>query len=589
MSETTNGEQDPNIRISQLEAENAALLAQNAELATQRDALIAQVEEQLAVTSNLQNAITAANEASAKTNALATDILAKIQGKSAPKDMPTTEVKSPVKPTPAPAKPKADNAVDLSAGKPALKTPSRPANPGAGKPEAKKPEAAKKHKARNRVIGVLAVAGAIAATWFVGTHSKGDTQKVVQENTPTRTATTPASSNPNAAGAENNSLANLLGGAANTPANANTGGATVAQVAKATKPNAAPAKSAHERALDRADAAKTVAGAVDQANPTSSTVKHDIHAFANAPGKDTLDHSHGAMSSELSHFKAGEMTSSEAALAVFNSAKGSPAYAAKVYNELHGNHKATALPQGVSNEQALKSIESKLTADGTKFNIRNDLHGLGLNHGQRGENVFNANIMSLDGKEFLVIRLNDGTEMIVKVENNCLNIIDRIVVKQKQATPATPATPKTPGSVFTPGKPSTPGHIPGKVQQPKPKPTTPQTPLTPVTPLTPPEEHPGPKHDGNTNPAGVQGEPGGSGGTGLEQSRPQAGDAPAGVGQPQEATPTPVTPAGNEATPTAPAETGVDPGVTGPADQTNPGANTPAQQMPATSTLPPIG
>lgn len=332
--------------------------------------------------------------------------------------------------------------------------------------------------------------------------------------------------------------------------------------------------------LAKAEAAPSVAESVKILHSTPENVKSNIHAIFNEKSANTLDHTRGAMSSMLKSFNVGELGRLNSAEAVAYSVKGSPAYAAKVYNVLHGDNRSNVLPSGVTNSEALNSIEQMMTAEGSKFAIEQPT-GTFLNHGQKAERVFDANIVGLKGdKDVFTITTAAGNKIYFKIfNNNCANILTPVKISVKQPTP-TPSVPKAPNVPNAPQTPNVP-HRPGK------KPVKPVTPNKPGKTPTKPVRHPKPKTDHNTTPAGVPGEPGSSGGNGQEQSRPVAGNAPVGVGQEQQALPTAETPQHNEATPTGPAETGVDPGTTGPAEQGNPGTTTPAGQINSGTT--PVG
>ncbi len=542
-----NGDQD---RIAELEAQ---LAAQAAELAAKQEA----IDALMAAHAELQEAVTKANDA-----AVAAQALFAAKAPEAPADKTgAKEDDTKVLPsTPVTVTPAADSTTP----------PKRPVVVATTPPAGRPPKAKSEHSKRNRLVAVVAI-GALALGSLFAITRNGDKHKGSDASVSTQTAESNGKFVPGPLGLDG-PMAKAKAAAEKAAADAKAEEEREANEAAAKAANLKN-MSAHERALERAFDAKTVAGAVDRANPTADTVKGDIRAFAEHAGIDKLDHSNGKMSSALSHFAAKEMTSPEALLHTFDSALGSPAYAAKLYNELHGNHTSKTLPAGVSNAEALKAIEKKLVE--ADYQVRSDLTGLGLNHGQSKERgVYSANVMSLDGKEFLVITLDDGTEVLVKFENNCANIVDRVMAKKQVTPPAAPPQVQGPKAPVAPGKPAD-------------KPEKPAKPVTPGKPADKPGQpgkpNPKPKNDPNNT-----GKPGGQGGNGQEQTRPQAGTpSMPGVGQEQQPLPPAETAQGGETASTEPALTGVEPVITGDATQGGPNTTTPAGQINSGTT--PIG
>jgi len=344
----------------------------------------------------------------------------------------------------------------------------------------------------------------------------------------------------------------------------------------ATKP------STHQRMLAHAESADTVSVAVARMYSTPETIKSNIHSIFNEQHTQRLNHDRGSMSSLRAEFGDSDAGALNYAEDVAFSIKGSPAFAAKMYNEAHGNRTSTALPDGVSHEEALKYLEAKLTARGTMFSVQRPT-GTRENHGQRGENIFDAGRIELNGSEdVFTITFGDGTKVEFKVfNNNCTNILDvvpeEVVVPPAVVTPVAPAP--APAPVVHPNHPKPkhrhPRHTtttrhphPGTSTPTTPTPKTPKTPTTPP-PSTPP--HHTPKTDHNTTPGGVPGEPHGTGpgtpttgpGVGpIEQPTNPQGFVPGEnqpPAQPQEPTPAPVE-APPTPTPPSPPETGQDNG-----------------------------
>lgn len=277
-------------------------------------------------------------------------------------------------------------------------------------------------------------------------------------------------------------------------------------------------------------------------NSNRSNIRENIAAIFNSNEHIKLDHSNGAMSNVLNEYAPGEIDAVNGAEVVALSAKSSDSYAAGLYNAMKGRHVQEPLPSGVSPDEARDYIEKVMTNPGTRFSIQHPT-GAFENHGMRGENRFSDGIVHANGDISMFVMTDvHGNKTYIKTSNECFNILNKLVggrhVKTRYGTL----------------------HVPAP---------------TPSNPNPKPQFYPRPKHDYNHTPAGVPGEPRGSGGNGQEHSRPHAGDAPASVGQPQTQKPERIPTTGGSS---QPAETGVDHGTTGPA---TPGAGTdkPAQHI----------
>lgn len=305
---------------------------------------------------------------------------------------------------------------------------------------------------------------------------------------------------------------------------------------------ASVAKTPERRAmLDSSAAAPTVSEAVLKMHSTPSTIKANIVEIFNQKQRHVLDHRKGAMSSMASEFGPGQINALDAAETVAYSAQSSDSYATGLYNELNGRSVTDELPQGVTIQDARNYIESVMIAQGTQFSIQHPVHKLFRNHGMRGEHRFYANTINAEGQIAMFAITDDhGKSYYVKTQDECFNLLNEL----KGA-----------------------GHVRPNVQIVVPGPHVGPTPGT----------HPRPKHDSNNTPAGVPGEPRGSGGNGQEPSRPHAGKAPSSVHQPQQQTPPRVSTHG-ETNSNKPAETGVDHGTNGPATRGN-GTQSPAGKI----------
>jgi len=294
-----------------------------------------------------------------------------------------------------------------------------------------------------------------------------------------------------------------------------------------------------QKMLADSAAAPTVSEAVLKMHSTPSTIKANIVEIFNQKQRHTLDHRKGAMCSMASEFAPAKIDALNAAETVAFCAVSSDSYATGHYNQLHGRRVTDGLPEGVSVQDARNYIEGVMIAQGTKFSIQNPVHKVFRNHGMRGEHRFYANTIKAEGQiSMFVITDDHGKSYYIKTQDECFNLLNEL----KGAGHVNPQA----SQIVVPGP-----HV-------GPTPTS----------------HPRPKHDNNTTPAGVPGEPRGSGGNGQEPTRPHAGKAPSSVHQPQQPTPPRVSTHG-ETRSTKPAETGVDHGTTGPATRGN-GTQSPA-------------
>lgn len=413
-----------------------------------------------------------------------------------------------------------------------------------------------KSERRSRRGAVIALGAAAVAVVVLAFGSNDKNEKVSSSATPTTRTADKTPLNPFSTETASASSKTTTGG-------------TTAPEAKSTNAKSNGNFQSAENKATAAEAVKTL-------HSTPETIKTNIHKIFNETKHPRPGHDAGSMAELRSEFKPGHLGATNGAEAAAYAITGSDAYAAKAYNALHGS-RSNELPAGVSLEQARQSLENAMTQDGTTFKM-GGAEGTFVNYGQRGENVFFANIINVHANDdVLTITTADGKKLYIKETNLCTNILIKLNVKtnkpEKPVTPhTTPGTPKTPETPkHQPKTPETPKPQTEKPEQPKPQPEKPEQPV--------PEKHPQDKHDNNTTPAGVPGEPKGSGGNGQETTRPQAGNAPAGVGQEQLPLPAPVTPEHNEPTPTGPAETNPIPTPTGPATQGNPGTTAPAGQI----------
>ncbi|MEI8338844.1 MAG: hypothetical protein WCF91_02860 [bacterium] len=285
----------------------------------------------------------------------------------------------------------------------------------------------------------------------------------------------------------------------------------------------------------------SVGEATKAINSNEGNIKHNVAAIFNSNEHITLDHNNGAMSSVLDTYAPGQIDAINGAEVVALSVQSSDSYAAGLYNAMNGRHVEAPLPNGVSPEQARQFIKQVMTDPNTKFSIQTPT-GAFENHGMRGDQRYSAGTIHANGNvTMFVITDAHGNNAYIKTSNECFNVLNKLVGRNMQTSFGTV-------------------HIP--------------TP-TASNPNPKPQFHPGPKYDPNNTPAGVPGEPRGSGGNGPEHTRPQAGNAPSSVHQPQTPKPNHVPNSGGSS---APAETGVDNGTNGPATPGN-GTGNPAGQI----------
>lgn len=298
--------------------------------------------------------------------------------------------------------------------------------------------------------------------------------------------------------------------------------------------------------MDKISGSMSIGEATKAINSNESNIKQNIAAIFASNEHIQLNHNNGAMSSVLNEYGPGQIDAVNGAEVVALSVESSDSYAAGLYNAMNGRHVQDPLPQGVTPEQAREFIKQVMISPGTKFSIQRPT-GAFENHGMRGENRFNAGTFHANGNvTMFVITDAHGNNTYIKTSNECFNVLNKFVGRHI----------KTSFGVI---------HVPAP---------------TPSNPHPKPIFHPRPKHDPNHTPAGVPGEPRGSGGNGPEATRPQAGNAPSGVGQTQAPTPSYIPNSGQS---TAPAETGVDHGTNGPATPGN-GTSNPAGQINSGST-----
>lgn len=296
------------------------------------------------------------------------------------------------------------------------------------------------------------------------------------------------SGNPNTVGGVTVTVSGLPGTVGGAPTS---GGAPTVGGAPTKEALSPAAKALKERQamLSQADSKSTVAGAVATLRSTPATIAANIRNIFNRQSPKTLDHSEGSMSSLRSQYGHGELGPLNSAEAVAYSVKGSPAYAAKVYNEMH-NIKGNQLPDGVSEQEALKSIEATMLEATDHFSTSKPTITV-ENNGQRGETVFAAGVMHLnhDTKVFTMIT-DDGMKIRFKIENRCLNILE-----EEEETPVMTSTPVVVHQKVI--------EIIKKIEKRKHNKKHPGKPQRPTTP-TPPVHKP--KHDSNTTPGGVPGQ-----------------------------------------------------------------------------------
>lgn len=325
--------------------------------------------------------------------------------------------------------------------------------------------------------------------------------------------------------------------------------------------------------LDRTEEAKTVPGAVVRLKSTPDTVNKNVRWIHNTNQEKQLLHPNGEMNSIDEMLNVHALSNVNAKEALAFGFEGSAGYTAASYNVAHGRSATAELPEGVSAQEAQAWLNAKLAEANGNVTVSNGLQGVvKMNHGQRGETVFEAGRFQIKGP---VVLFDTGDVTIVyKLDGNgCLNVLTTIPNQpQKTVPPVTNTTPSTPKT--TPEQP----NKPHKPQNPE-RPTKPEKPERPTKPEKPGEKNPpmSEKNDKNTTPGGV---PGQNGGTPDKAGVGPAGQTPGAdgfvPGETRPTTPTPeATPAPlpNAPAPTAPAQEGTP--TTAPAEQAQ-GADTPA-------------
>lgn len=307
-------------------------------------------------------------------------------------------------------------------------------------------------------------------------------------------------------------------------------------------PNARPSNPTLNAAFgEKVRNSMSIGEATKAINSNEGNIKQNIATIFDSNVRIPLNHNNDAMSSVLDTYGPGQIDSINGAEVVALSVESSDSYAAALYNAMNGRHAEAPLPNGVSPEQARQFIKQVMTDPNTKFSIQSPT-GAFENHGMRGEQVFSAGMFHANSDvTMFVITDAHGNNAYIKTSNECFNVLNKFVGRNIQTSFGTI-------------------HVPAP---------------TPSNPNPKPQFHPRPKHDPNNTPAGVPGQPRGSGGNGPEHSRPQAGNAPSSVHQSQTPKPNHVPNGGHS---TAPAETGVDNGTNGPATPGN-GTSNPAGQI----------
>ena len=256
-----------------------------------------------------------------------------------------------------------------------------------------------------------------------------------------------------------------------------------------------------------------------------------------------------------------------------------PSVVSSYWNNMHHKDSGTPIPANVSHQEQLNDLYRLFSSQDLKTaNVR--LNGLYANGAISQHDGHRYDVPTAFRNVRAVLIEANGTKLLIKVgggsDGNKPVCLNPELMRHITITPETPQTPSTHTSQphGTPQTPGTPVTHPHK---------TPHTPGTTIHHPHKPIHHE--KHDDNTTPAGVPGEPKGSGGNGPEKTRPQAGPAPANVGQEQQTTPAPVTT--TETTQTSGNEqTGQDQS-TGNADQSGEAHDTTHGTIDSTNTPPP--
>jgi hypothetical protein len=362
------------------------------------------------------------------------------------------------------------------------------------------------HLAPHRVRAA-ALAGVLTVTAFLGASFGNNSADVAQGRV--NTNATPA---------------------AKTNASAKSGSGAAGK--STTSSSTSTSQSPDAKALAKAESDYTVAEFLHDIQGDHQSTKSIIKAIFAETHTQRLDHDKGSMSSLRAEFQNRILSSRDYAIAVADSVKGSDGFALKEHDVITGS-----ADSGVTPDQARQTIEDIMTAPGTTFSVEQP-GGTFLNHGQKGENVFDAGIVSLtkDVQSVFVIRTEGGLQLYFKVfNNNCVNILTPVtielpapVVEQVVATPA-PVVPEQPGHP----QPRVPRrHRHGGRPHNRVVPGTPGTPVTPPggpPPVVPPHKIIPGKHD-NSDSHNVTGNTGESSGTGVIS--PATGPGVGNAGQP---------------------------------------------------------
>ncbi|MDB5171133.1 MAG: hypothetical protein JWO35_827 [Candidatus Saccharibacteria bacterium] len=525
--EPLNQQTQEQARIAELEAQNAA---QAVQLEQQQEALNTLIAEQANLHEAVANAQAAATRADEALKSYQ-DLLAA----NAPLPQQPAQSNGKVEEKPVYLPPQAPTPARPGTPAPQRTRIQAPKTPPAPAREEKRSLGSDRLKA-GLAVAALAISG--VSGYFLGKDNK---EKVSTATTVTHTETAPAAK----------------------PSSTN----------KAPK---APSLSTHQKNLAQAEAATSVPEAVKTLHSTPSNIKANIHAIFNENSANTLDHTRGAMSSMLKSFKVGELGRLNGAETLAYSVKGSPAIAARAYNILHGDNNSNVLPEGVTNTEALASIEQMMTAEGAKPAVEQPT-GTFMNHAQYGENIRNANIVTLRGdKDVFTFTTAAGKKIYFKTfNNNCFNILTPVTIETKPPTPVTPpAITRPPASVpHLPIKKKIPTIVTGPVKGHKPG----RVPIKPIKPVV----HPQPKVNKNLPPGHNGGTPDVAGKGPAGQKPDAAGFVPGELhpNTPSVKPPTPEsTPLPNAPAPTVPAESGSDTG----ANQLPVPANVPGAGAPIT-------
>jgi hypothetical protein len=233
--------------------------------------------------------------------------------------------------------------------------------------------------------------------------------------------------------------------------------------------------SPRENMMDKVRSTRTVPIAVEQLkSPGSDALKSNMRkAMRGGYGDKQLIHNNAGgnsqMNSLFTRFNPEEINSRDGAEAVAFGIGSSDAYAAANYNALMGNEVDERLPAGVSLKEARDTLVRQLAGEDAKIDNKS---GQFMNHGQRGEDVFEAGVVNLHNQRVLVIQTESGKKLYYKVyENGCINILTPM--QQPKAPQPTPSAP-TPSQPTQPSRPENP-QKPEKPERPE-RPEKPQKP-----------------------------------------------------------------------------------------------------------------